>query len=127
MIHTSLIPVALVDDHKIFRKGLVEVLKHLGYHIIAEASNGQELLEKLEHSPLPGICIVDVHMPFMDGFETTRRLKLLYPSIKILALSTDNSDLTVAKIISCGADHFLEKGGNLDDINRILKQLQPKS
>ncbi|RYY24937.1 MAG: response regulator transcription factor [Chitinophagaceae bacterium] len=120
MKHTSHITVALVDDHKIFRQGLIEVLNHLGYTVAIEASNGRELLEKLENRDLPTICILDIHMPEMDGFETTRQLSSKYPGIKILAFSTDNTDVSVSKVISCGAHGFLEKGGSLEDISGSL-------
>jgi DNA-binding NarL/FixJ family response regulator len=123
MKQTQQITVALVDDHKIFRQGLIEVLNHLGYTVTIEASNGQELLDLLSHQQLPAICILDIHMPVMDGFETTRNLHLKYPEVKILVFSTDNSDASVARIRECGAHGFLEKGGSLDDISAILAGL----
>jgi len=123
MTNPSAITVALVDDHKIFRQGLIEVLTHLGYVVTIEASNGRELLDMLGEYPLPQICILDIHMPKMDGFETTRQLKELYPSIRILVFSTDNTDSSVARVIECGAHGFLEKGGSLEDINDTLIKL----
>jgi DNA-binding NarL/FixJ family response regulator len=123
MNQTVQITVALVDDHKIFRQGLIEVLNHLGYAVTVEASNGRELLKKLEGKDLPAICILDIHMPEMDGFETTRQLRSKYPKIKILAFSTDNSDVSVSKVISCGAHGFLEKGGSLEDISHSLTSI----
>jgi two-component system invasion response regulator UvrY len=123
MKQTTQITVALVDDHKIFRQGLIEVLNHLGYAVSIEASNGIELLKKLDGNVLPEICILDIHMPEMDGFETTRQLRLKYPNIKILAFSTDNTDLSVSKVISCGAHGFLEKGGSLEDISGSLTSI----
>jgi two-component system, NarL family, invasion response regulator UvrY len=114
------ITVALVDDHKIFRQGLIEVLNHLGYAVTIEASNGKELLEKLKQESLPSVCILDIHMPEMDGFETSRQLRQNYPNIKILAFSTDNTDVSVSRVISSGAHAFLEKGGSLDDISESL-------
>ena len=123
MKQTTQITVALVDDHKIFRQGLIEVLNHLGYAVSIEASNGHELLQKLEGNVLPEICILDIHMPVMDGFETTRQLRAKYPNIKILAFSTDNTDVSVSKVISCGAHGFLEKGGSLEEISGSLNSI----
>jgi two-component system invasion response regulator UvrY len=123
MKQTTQITVALVDDHKIFRQGLIEVLNHLGYTVSIEASNGNELLQKLEGNVLPEICILDIHMPVMDGFETTRQLRAKYPNIKILAFSTDNTDVSVSKVISCGAHGFLEKGGSLEEISGSLNSI----
>jgi DNA-binding NarL/FixJ family response regulator len=123
MKQTSTYTVALVDDHKIFRQGLTEVLNHLGYAITIEASNGKDLLDQLARSPSPDICILDIHMPLMDGFQTTRLLKEKHPAIKILAFSTDNTDVSVSKVIACGAHGFLEKGGSLEDISRALSAI----
>ncbi|RYY08729.1 MAG: response regulator transcription factor, partial [Chitinophagaceae bacterium] len=120
MKNNSSISVALVDDHKIFRQGLIEVLNHLGYAVTIEASNGKELLEILSKQTAPEICILDIHMPVMDGFETTSLLKRKYPQIKILAFSTDNTDVSVSKMLACGAHGFLEKGGSLEDISHSL-------
>jgi len=123
MKQKSPITVALVDDHKIFRQGLIEVLNHLGYKVTLQASNGRELLEQLLENDSPAICILDIHMPEMDGFETTRHLRVSYPEIKILAFSTDNTDLSVSRMLSCGAHAFLEKGGSLDDISESLSSI----
>ena len=120
MKQTSNLHVALVDDHQIFRQGLTEVLKHLGYIVTIEASNGKDLLEQLSRKPSPHICIIDIHMPELDGFETARILRQNYPGIKILAFSTDNSDVSVSRMIANGAHGFLEKGGSLDDISQSL-------
>ncbi len=126
MTSSTSISIALVDDHKIFRQGLIEVLTHLGYKVTIEASNGQELLDMLAINPLPEICILDIHMPRMDGFETTRRLREQHPSIKILVFSTDNTDASVARVIECGAHGFLEKGGSLEDIHDTLVKILEK-
>ena len=123
MKNTSRVTVALVDDHKIFRQGLIEVLNHLGYKVTIEASNGKELLEMLKKTVMPSICILDIHMPEMDGFETCSHLRIHYPDIRILAFSTDNTDASVSKMLSCGAHGFLEKGGSLEDISRSLNSI----
>lgn len=123
MKNTSRVSVALVDDHKIFRQGLIEVLNHLGYKVTIEASNGTDLFEKLKTKAIPTICILDIHMPEMDGFETCRQLRIHYPDIRILAFSTDNTDVSVSKMLSCGAHGFLEKGGSLEDINHSLNSI----
>jgi DNA-binding NarL/FixJ family response regulator len=123
MKQASRTTVALVDDHRIFRQGLTEVLVHLGYEVTIEAPNGKNLLQQLCSKDLPTVCILDIHMPDMDGFETTRILKERYPAIKILALSTDNSDTSVSRMMASGADGFLEKGGSLDDISTSISDI----
>ncbi|MET0242414.1 MAG: response regulator transcription factor, partial [Flavitalea sp.] len=69
----------------------------------------------------------DIHMPVMDGFETTKELTKMFPQVRILAFSTDNTDLSVSRMIAAGAHGFLEKGGSLEDISKSLHDLFPIS
>ena len=121
MTHTQHITVALVDDHKIFRQGLIEVLNHLGYEVTIEACNGKELFQQLETAILPSICILDSTSRWTDLNQPTLRIK--YPAIKILAFSTDNTDVSVSKVIASGAHAFLEKGGSLEEISESLTSI----
>ena len=66
--------VAIADDHTLFRKGLIEILKaYPEITMTADAVNGAELLEKIEHQ-LPDVVILDLEMPEMDGVATARYL-----------------------------------------------------
>ncbi|HRF80341.1 MAG TPA: response regulator, partial [Flavobacteriales bacterium] len=67
---SSPIPIALVDDHTLVRKGLVELINSIGgYQVVLEASNGQELTEALAARSDVALAIVDLNMPIMDGFQ----------------------------------------------------------
>jgi DNA-binding NarL/FixJ family response regulator len=68
------IKLAIVDDHNLFRKGLIRLI-NLGdfedrYSILFEADNGNDLIEQLNKKCLPDIIILDIDMPDMDGYET---------------------------------------------------------
>ena len=84
-----MIHIALADDHTILRKGVAEILsKFDDMTVTIEAGNGKELIEKLASAAeLPDICIVDINMPEMNGYETAAEIRKHWPDVKILALS----------------------------------------
>lgn len=108
-IEKPVISVAITDNHVLVRKALKNFLSHIGCKVILEAANGRELLERLPQSPLPDICLVDMNMPVMDGFETIHRLKSSFPSVRILASSFNTQPDRIKKILQCGADAFIFK------------------
>jgi DNA-binding NarL/FixJ family response regulator len=92
MILNSQIKVAIVDDHELIRKSLQELLNLWGYTVIYQATNGREFLDLLVKGIIPDICILDMRMPVMDGYETTKVVKKNWPDIKIIAYSMDFKD-----------------------------------
>ena len=63
--------IALVDDHLLFRKGLATIINSFAdYSIIIEANSGKELTSLISPSNLPSIVILDITMPYMNGYET---------------------------------------------------------
>ena len=84
-----MIKIALADDHTILRKGLAEILsKFDNFEVVMEAGDGQELVDKLKTAKtLPDICILDINMPVMNGYETANAIRKTWPDMNILALS----------------------------------------
>lgn len=119
------INIAIADDHIVMRTGLAELIKMLGdYEIILQASNGLELLEQLQQATvLPDICILDINMPELNGYETTERLKEQYPDIKVMALSMFDNEFSIVRMLRCGAKGFLHKGANPDELSNALQTL----
>jgi len=88
-----------------------------------EAENGKKLFEQLESATdLPDICLLDINMPEMNGFETTRRLKEKWPSIKILAISGDHL-FNLIKIQQMGADGFIHKNCTMVELNEAVQKV----
>ena len=78
------IKVAIADDHKIFRKGVILSLRHYSnIKFVLEAENGQELLDQIEESK-PDVVLMDLRMPVKDGIETTKYISEHYPNIFVL-------------------------------------------
>jgi DNA-binding NarL/FixJ family response regulator len=70
------IKIAVVDDHKAVRGSLKTILEMKHFKVVIEADNGRSLLEQLNGpSEIPHICILDVNMPEMNGFDTAKALK----------------------------------------------------
>lgn len=119
--------VAIVDDYPRWRASLKHYLIQEGFSIHCLASNGKELLTHLEQATsLPTFCILDIHMPEMDGYETAKRMKDIYPSVKILGFSLSVGKTIVDKLLECGAHGFIAKGTAPQVIAETLRKLKEK-
>src|SRR5580704_6318117 len=110
------IKVAIADDHKIFRKGVILSLRaYSNIKFVQEAENGQELLDGLAVSQ-PDVILMDLRMPLKDGIETTKMIAKLYPQIHIIALTMYEDERFVSHIME-----VTSKGYYLNNfVNRIL-------
>ncbi len=93
MTHTSYkIKVALIDDHAMFRAGLISLLQGFeDIDILFEASHGQAFLDQLDRS-LPDLIIVDLKMPHMSGQHLIQLVKVNYPDLKVIVLSMHDDE-----------------------------------
>ena len=116
------IKISIVDDHKLFRSGLVNLINSLGLElqIISQSSNGKELLDFLETGIIPDIVILDIEMPILDGFETAKLLQQNYPSIKVLIITMYEDEINLIKILKCGIKGFIGKDVELEELEKAL-------
>jgi len=99
----------LVDDHDIVRTGLKSFLDtQEGLLVVAEASSGEEALEKAQQTK-PDVIVMDITMPEMDGLEATRRLKALDENYYILALTVHEDKQYLFEMLSAGASGYITK------------------
>ena len=117
--------IALVDDHALLRKAVNYRLTGMGYNVVIEAENGQQFLEKLEESPSPDLCLLDINMPVMNGFETAAQLKKKWPAIKIIFFSMNDGSGYKNKARELGADGYICKDASSEEFNRVLYTLLP--
>ncbi len=102
--------IMIVDDQSLFRDGLKTVLDlEKNINVIAAAANGKEALLSLNSSLLPDLVLLDIRMPEMDGVETVKQIKQIYPEIKVLMLTTFNDEEYVIEALASGANGFVLK------------------
>jgi DNA-binding NarL/FixJ family response regulator len=112
------IKVAIADDHKIFRKGVILSLKP--YHnieFVLEAENGEELINSVEKAK-PDIILMDLKMPVKDGIETTKYINKHFPSIRILILTMYEDERFVGHLMDSGANGYLLKSTDPEEIKQ---------
>ncbi len=119
---TDVATLMIVDDHPLLRKGLrqlVEMEDEL--EIIAEACGGQEALDLVEENE-PDLVILDLNMQGMDGIETLKAMRALGVTSRIIMYTVSDHDEDVVAAITAGADGFLLKDTDPEDVLAKIKQ-----
>ncbi len=124
------IKIAIVDDHNLFRKGLIKLI-NLGdteskYMILFEAGNGNELMEKLNMKLLPDIILMDIDMPDMDGYETVSWLQKFHPGIDVLVISMFEHKEAIMRMLKLKVKGFLSKDIKVEDVQTALEAIAEK-
>lgn len=113
--------IILVDDHKILRDGLRNVIEKVAdFKIIAEADNGREAL-KLCSELKPNIVVMDVAMPGLNGIEATHQIVQENPECKVIALSMHSDKRFVTGMFKAGAFGYLLKDIDSDELITAIK------
>lgn len=97
--------VFVVDDHEVFRRGVVGLLVEAGFDVVGEASSGEEALQ-LAPKSRADIVLMDLHMPGIGGVETTRGLS---DSLPVLVLTVSEKDEDLLRAIHAGARGYVLK------------------
>lgn len=114
------IKILVVDDHPIFINGIVALLKGAeGFSIVGTAQNGLEVLEKIPATQ-PEIILMDINMPIMDGVEATKKIKELYPHIKVIMLTMHNELRLIKELLEIGARGYILKNISRADLLKAL-------
>jgi DNA-binding NarL/FixJ family response regulator len=122
----EVIRVAIADDHKIFRKGVILSLRsYTNIKFVQEAQNGDELLEGIAASDAQ-VVLMDLRMPGKDGIETTKALSKKYPHIHVIILSMLEDDRFVAHMMENGAHGYLLKNAEPQDIRKAIMDVHEK-
>lgn len=119
---TQPILVAYAEDHHLVRETVVKFLEELGgLKVIIQAENGKEVIRKIEAAAIkPDVCILDIVMPEMNGFDTVTKIKSLWKEIKILVLSGYLSEEYLVKMFLAGADGYLTKKVHPNEIKKAI-------
>ena len=116
------IKVLIADDHQLFREGLTNLLADApDIEIVAQAENGQEVLEKVRFSK-PDIVLMDIGMPILNGIDATKALCKEFPDIKTIALSMHDEKTYIKGMLEAGAWGYLLKNCKYDQlVNAIIQ------
>lgn len=115
--------IAIVDDHAVIRKAVSFRLSIAGYKVIIEAENGQHFLEQLRYNTTPDICLLDINMPVMNGFETLVQLRKSWPGMKVVFFSMQNDKSYIDRAMQSGADGYVTKDAPLEELDNALRRL----
>ncbi|MGC8781845.1 MAG: response regulator [Anaerolineae bacterium] len=115
------IRVLLADDHAVVRKGIREFLEEDGgVAVVAEAADGAEAV-RLAGELQPAVAVLDVQMPGVSGIEATRQIKAAHPEIRVLILTAYDEDPYVFALLRAGADGYILKNADPDDLVHAVK------
>ncbi|MBR5281621.1 MAG: response regulator transcription factor [Alistipes sp.] len=115
------IRIALVDDHSLFRRGLMLLFaSHPEIEVVAEAASGEEFLSLLESSR-PDVVFMDYAMPGLSGAQTTAQALEVMPDLKVITLSMFGDNAYYTRMMECGAKGFLLKDSEFDELVEAVK------
>lgn len=114
------IKIAIAEDQSIFRNGLVRLLNEIDdFEVVLSVENGQLLLDELPKKNVD-LVLLDYRMPVMNGIETTKIIRELYPEVRIILLSLYDNPEFVEMAIENGANGYLSKDDDAEEIQRAI-------
>jgi DNA-binding NarL/FixJ family response regulator len=115
--------VLVVDDHPLFRDGIISLLEAAGFEVVGQAQNGQEALD-LTHSLDPDLVLMDISMPEMTGLQALEAIKADQPDIQVVMLTVSEDDEDLLAAVQAGASGYLLKNLDADQFLELLSGLQ---
>jgi len=113
--------VLIVDDDALIRDSLKMILEmEEDFQVVGLAANGEEALE-LCRKELPDLVLMDIRMPVMDGVVGTRRIKALYPQVRVVILTTFRDEEYIKEALKNGAEGYILKSQPADSIVESLR------
>lgn len=117
------IRVAIADDHKIFRKGVIlSLMPFTEIKFVMEAENGEDLLAKIPET-VPNVILCDLKMPVKDGIDTTKQITKDYPKIRVIILTMYEDERFVGHLMDCGAAGYLLKSTEPEEIKKAINEV----
>ena len=111
----------LADDHPVVRRGLAALLGTLeDFEVVAEAEDGEAAVREAQLTK-PDVVLMDIRMPGIDGVEATRRIRKAVPQTAVLVLTMYEEDATVFTAMQAGAQGYLLKGAEQDEIADAIR------
>ncbi|TXD54185.1 MULTISPECIES: response regulator transcription factor [unclassified Polaribacter] len=118
--------VVIVDDHTLLSQAIQVMVDTFDkFKVLYTCKNGQELVDKFSNSPkdIPDVVLMDINMPIMNGIETTAWISKMHPKVNVMALSVEDDDLTVLKMLKAGAIGYLLKDTDKYILEKALVEI----
>ena len=117
--------IVIVEDHMLLSQAISSLVNSFdNFNVLYLCKNGKELVTKLKTPKnIPSVVLMDVNMPIMNGIETTEYLKKNYPDIKVIALSVEEEEDTIIKMLKAGAKGYLLKDVEKSILEEALNEV----
>jgi len=118
-----MIKILIADDHTIVREGLKQILSQTpDMVVVAEASNGQEALDKLARNNID-LIVLDISMPGKDGLDVLSEVMGKRPELPVLILSMYSGEQYAVRVLKAGASGYLTKESAPDELVKAIRQI----
>jgi DNA-binding NarL/FixJ family response regulator len=118
-----MIKILIADDHAIVREGLKQILSQTpDMVVVAEASNGQEALDKLARNSID-LIVLDIAMPGKDGLDVLSEIMSKRPQLRVLILSMYPGEQYAVRVLKAGASGYLTKESAPDELVKAIRQI----
>ncbi|MFL0093815.1 response regulator [Tenacibaculum maritimum] len=119
--------IVIIDDHILIAQALAKIISNFQeFEVHYTCENGKDFQEKINLKGVPDIVLLDISMPIMDGFETAKWIKNTHPNILVMALSMQDDDSSLIKMVQNGAKGYLLKNVYPTELESALKKLIEK-
>ncbi len=112
--------VVIVDDHRLFRVGLKQLLEGQGFEVVGEAGDGAEAV-RVVRRVRPELVLMDLLMPGVGGLEATRLIKAEFPEVGVVVLTASEEEADLFEAIKSGAQGYLLKSYAPETVIELLK------
>lgn len=128
MKNSSINNIAIVDDHNFVRSAMINhIHANTNLKVIIDACNGREFINKIViNETKPMICLIDISMPVLNGYNTICELRKLYPEMKFLVLTAIEHEFSIIKMIRNGAHGYLLKSCSIKEIENAVHDILEK-
>ena len=123
-MESSIIKVAIADDHTMFRFAVKWLLNKTGnFSVVTEAGDGKELIAKIQGGIIPQIVLLDLNMPDLDGYETAKLLNSNFPDINVIMLTMYHTEQMMIRLLNAGVRGFLRKDVDPGELPTALQNV----
>jgi DNA-binding NarL/FixJ family response regulator len=117
------IKIALADDHKIFRRGVIASMRqYTSLNFMLEASNGEDLLNQIPLN-VPDIVLCDLKMPLKDGIDVTKIITVRHPTVRVIILTMYEDNRFIQNLMDSGAAGYLTKNTEPQEIYKAINEV----